>query len=322
MSEPGDWPTVSVVMPVRNEEHHLRAAVESILAQEYPRPFDVYLAIAPCADRTDEVAAALVAEHPSVHVVANPAGFTPSGLNAAIRASQGDVVVRVDGHAELCPGYIRRSVETLQRTDAVNVGGVQRAEGTQPMQRAIAVAMTSRFGVGGGRTHLGGGEGPVDTVYLGVFRRSAIEAVGLFDESLHANQDYELNIRLRAARGVVWFDPHLWATYRPRASLRALWRQYFNYGRFKRRVAKRYPGSLRPRQAIPPLAVLALLGALAVSPVWPWALLVPAAYLLALVVASLVAAGGPSPTALRLLVVYPTIQFAWAFGFLIGRHRR
>jgi glycosyltransferase involved in cell wall biosynthesis len=309
-------------MPVRNEEHHLRAAVESILTQEYPRPFDVCLAIAPCTDRTDDVAAALMAEHPNVHIVANPGVLPGAALNAGFRATSGEVVVRCDGHAALCAGYIRRAVETMQRTGAVNVGGVQRAEGTTPMQRAIAVAMTSRFGVGGGRTHLGGAEGPVDSVWLGVFRRTAVEAAGMFDEHLRANEDYELNIRLRAAGGTVWFDPALWGIYRPRTSLGALWRQYRAYGRGKRTVLRRHPGSLKPRQAIPPLAVLGLLAAVAVSPLWPWALLVPAVYLLALVVASLTAAGGRSATALRLLVVYPTIQFGWAVGFLIGRHRR
>ena len=131
--------------------------------------------------------------------------------------------MRVDGHAELSAGYIRRAVETLRRTGAANVGGVQRAAGTTPFERAVADAMSSRFGTGDATFHYGGTEGPTDTVYLGVFDRAAIEAVGLFDERLLRNQDYELNIRLREAGGVVWFDPrpvrHVptsWIATRPR----------------------------------------------------------------------------------------------------------
>ena len=191
-------------------------------AQDYPGDVQICLAVAPSTDGTEAVAAELAAEHDDVIVVANPAGTTPAGLNAAIRATTGDVVVRVDGHAELSPGYIRRAVETLRRTGAANVGGVQRAIGTTPFERAVADAMTSPFGTGDATFHYGGAEGPTDTVYLGVFDRAAIEAVGLYDERLVRNQDYELNIRLREAGGVVWFDPELSVTYRPRGSLQAL----------------------------------------------------------------------------------------------------
>ncbi|MFZ9817526.1 MAG: glycosyltransferase family 2 protein, partial [Ilumatobacteraceae bacterium] len=203
------WPTVSVVMPVLNEERHLRSAVEAILRQDYPGTFDVCLALGPSRDGTDNVARELTQRFANVRTVPNPTGATPAGLNAAIRATSGEVVVRVDGHAVLPDGYIGRAVRTLLRTGAVNVGGVQLTEGTTPFERAVALAMASPFGMGGARFHTGGQEGPVDTVYLGVFRRSAIEDVGLFDEKLIRNQDYELNIRLRDAGGVVWFDPEL-----------------------------------------------------------------------------------------------------------------
>lgn len=316
------WPSVSVVMPVRNEERDLRDAVESILAQDYPRPFDVCLAIAPSTDRTAEVARLLAEAHPSVKLVDNPRSVTPAGLNAAIRATGGDIVVRVDGHAELAPGYIRRAVETLQRSGAVNVGGVQRAEGRTPFQRAVAVAMTSRLGVGGGRFHLGGDEGPVDTVYLGVFDRRALEAVGLFDEDLHNNQDYELNIRLRAAGGVVWFDPALWATYRPRSTVRTLARQYFRYGAYKRRVLRRHPGSVRIRQVLPPLATIGVFGGLLLAPFAPLAAVMPGLYALGVLAGSIAAAPRAPGTAARLVVVYPTMHLSWGCGFLVGRAGR
>ena len=166
------WPTVSVVIPVLNEEQHLRSSVEAILRQDYPGNFDVCLALGPSRDRTDDVARELTQRFANVRTVANLTGATPAGLNAAIRSTTGEIVVRVDGHAVLPDGYITRAVETLQRTGAVNVGGVQLSEGTTPFECAVAIALSTPFGMGGARFHTGGAEGPVDTVYLGVFRRT------------------------------------------------------------------------------------------------------------------------------------------------------
>ena len=314
------WPTVSVVIPVLNEEQHLRNSVEAILRQDYPGNFDVCLALGPSRDHTDDVARVLTQRFANVRTVANPTGATPVVLNAAIRATSGEIVVRVDGHAVLPDGYITRAVETLQRTGAVNVGGVQLSEGTTPFERAVAIALSSPFGMGGARFHTGGTEGPVDTVYLGVFRRTAIEAVGLFDERLIRNQDYELNIRLRDAGGVVWFDPQLAVSYRPRPNLSRLARQYFEYGAWKRAVLRLHPGSLRIRQVVPPIAVVAMLAALIASPWLPIALVVPGIYALAVVAASVVTGRRHGLGAImRLLVIFPTMHMAWGLGFLLAR---
>ena len=321
MSDPIDrWPTVSVVIPVLNEEQHLRSSVEAILRQVYPGPFDVCLALGPSRDRTDDVARELAQRFANVRTVANPTGATPAGLNAAIRATSGEVVVRVDGHAVLPDGYITRAVETLQRTGAVNVGGVQLSEGTTPFERAVALALSSPFGMGGARFHTGGEEGPVDTVYLGVFRRSAIEAVGLFDERLVRNQDYELNIRLREAGGVVWFDPQLAVSYRPRPNLARLARQYYEYGEWKRAVLRLHPGSLRARQVVPPLALVAIVASLIAAPWLPIALVVPGVYALAVIVASIVTGLRHGLGAVvRLLTIFPTMHMAWGSGFVLAR---
>jgi succinoglycan biosynthesis protein ExoA len=314
----GHWPTVSVVVPVRNEEAHLQSAVDAILSQEYPLPFDICLAVAPSDDDTELLARHIADGEPRVQIVENPRGITPAGLNAAIRATTGEVVVRVDGHATLSPGYIRRAVSTMQRTGAVNVGGVQRAEGVTPFEKAVAVAMTSRMGVGGARFHTGGAEGAVDTVYLGVFRRDALEAAGLFDESLVRNQDYELNIRLRAGGGVIWFDPELSVGYRPRPSVKRLATQYFEYGTWKRRVLRQHPQSVKWRQVIPPLATLGVIVGLLVAPWWPPALVVPIGYLGAIAFAAACTRQAPS-TVGRLIAIYPTMHISWGLGFLIGR---
>lgn len=315
------WPDVAVVMPVRDEAADLRQAVAAVLAQDYPGRMRLHLAVAPSTDGTEEVAAELATEFDRVSVVDNPSGTTPAGLNAAIRASTGKVVVRVDGHAELCPGYVRRAVETLRRTGAANVGGIQRAVGTTPFEAAVADAMSSRFGTGDAMFHYGGDEGPTDTVYLGVFDRGAIERAGLFDESLIRNQDYELNIRLRDAGGVVWFDPRLSVSYRPRSSLGALARQYFDYGGWKRTVVRQHPGSLRWRQAVPPTVTVALVVASALGVIWRRALFVPAIYTAASVVASSIA-GTTWARKLRLLAIFPTMHLSWGAGFMLGKSRR
>src|SRR5690606_8696725 len=160
-------------------------------------------------------------------------------LNAALRASRGEVVARVDGHSLIPPGYLRRAVEVLLETGADNVVGVQEAVGVTPFEQAVAAAMSSRFGVGDARFHYGGHAGPADTVYLGTFRRSALERVGGYDEALPRAQDADLNHRIRASGGIVWFEPTLRVRYHPRSTLGALARQYFTSGQWRRRVASK-----------------------------------------------------------------------------------
>ena len=308
-------------MPVLNEEKHLRAAVESILEQEYPRQFDLCIALGPSRDATDEVARQLVEENPRVSTVANPTGRRSTGLNSAIAATAGEVVVRVDGHAVLPPGYIRRAVETMLRTGAINVGGVQEAVGSTPFEQAAAAALTSPFGMGGARFHAGGQEGAVDTVFLGVFRRDALEAVGGFDFGFEPNEDYELNVRLRRAGGTVWFDPTLRVTYVPRGSLKRVAQQFFHYGKGKRRTLRSHPQSLKARQAVPPALLLTLFGSMLMALWTPWTLLAPLAYVSAVVAAAIVVGRRPTRMA-RLAIIFPTMHLSWAFGFFFGGWRR
>lgn len=315
------WPSVAVVIPVLNEEKYLRRAIESILAQDYPGNMEICLALGPSIDTTDDIADELARGDVRISTIPNPTGGRSSGLNAAIRATRGEVVVRVDAHSELPRGYIARAVETLQRTGAVNVGGVQRAVGTTPFERSSALALASPFGMGGSRYRTGGAEGSVDTVFLGVFQRSALEVVGLFDESVEGNEDYELNIRLRANGGLIWFDPALHVEYRPRGTIRSLARQFFLYGSWKRTVVRMHPGSTQLRQLAPPAAVIGITASLVVSPWNPWAAVVPSAYLAAVIGASVWTGRRPADVA-RLMVIFPTMHTAWACGFLAGRRNR
>lgn len=305
-------------MPVLNDAAYLPAAVKSVLLQDYPG-VELIIAVGPSTDDSEQVAQKLSVEHPQIRVVPNPPGRTAAALNRAITAASGNVIVRVDSHCELPPGYIRRAVETMQRSGAANVGGIQDAQGQTAFEVAVALAMTSKFGVGNATFHYGGDEGETDTVYLGVFDAEAIRTVGLFDEELLRNQDYELNVRLRNAGHKVWFDPELKVRYRPRSSLRRLAKQYFQYGQWKREVLRRHPGSVRARQVIAPLTVVGtavgVLGALAGQ---RWMLLAPATYAAAVVAASVQVGRGNIADTGRLLAIFPAMHLSWGLGFLVG----
>ena len=320
------FPSVAIVMPVLNEEEHLESAIQRLLAQDYQGDMVIVLAVAPSRDRTEAIAADLAQRHPSLRVVANPSGKTPSALNAAIGAATSEVVVRVDGHALIPSDYIRIGVETLNRTGADNVGGVMAASGLTPMQKAIAAAMTSKFGVGGAAFHVGGAEGEALTVYLGCFRRTALERVGGYDESMVRAQDWELNHRIRETGGKVWFTPEMVVTYRPRSSLRELAQQYFGYGTWRREVARRYHETISLRYLAAPVLVIGLLlglfliliGALASQQFLVWIGWIPLiAYFLGVIGASVISKAGRSR--LLLLIVFPVMHISWGIGFLIGR---
>ena len=225
-------------------------------------------------------------------------------------------MVRVDGHSELSDGYIRRAVETMQRTGAVNVGGLQVPIATTPFERAVAAATTSWLGTGGASYRVGGQEGPVDTVFLGVFDRAAIEAVGLFDERLIRNQDYELNIRLRKAGGTVWFDPELSVGYRPRGTWKTLAEQYYEYGYWKAAVLRMHPGSTKLRQLIPPAAVLTVVVGLIGGAVRRKLLAAPLAYVGAIAATSITSA--PNGGRCRTAGALATIHGCWAAGIVAG----
>jgi succinoglycan biosynthesis protein ExoA len=314
-------PGVSVVVPVLNEERHLAEAVGRLLSQDYEGPLEVVLALGPSEDRTDEVAAELAARDPRVRLVANPTGRTPTGLNAAIREASHEVVVRCDAHAMVPGDYVALAVDALERTGAVNVGGIMAAEGETPFEDAVACAMTSRLGVGSASFHVGGEEGPALTVYLGAFRRSAIEDVGGYDESMLRAQDWEMNHRLRerGGRGLP-SRRHLRPLRRG-----ALARQYRDYGRWRREVARRYPSTISLRYLAAPtmlvgvtlgtaVGVAALLGA----PGWlglGW--LAPGGYLALVSAGALTVGRGLRGPAKKWLVpVLVTMHVAWGWGFL------
>jgi len=308
-------PSISVILPVLNEETHLEEAVHSILSQDYQGKIEVILAVGPSRDCTLEIAQSISRRDSRVVLVDNPTGRTAAGLNIALNKSQSPVVVRVDGHAHIPNDYITLIVEILNKTGAVNVGGVMAAVGTTPFERAVAGAMRSPLGVGASRFHTGGEAGIVDTVYLGAFRREALVAIGGFDERFTRAQDWELNFRLRGNGGVVYFDPRLHVTYRPRSTVKALAKQYFEYGRWRRVVSRRHSGTINYRYLAPPIALVGFTLSLIAGFFLP-ILFIPAAIYLLFVLAASVRIASSIGEYFLLLTVIPTMHFAWGAGFI------
>jgi succinoglycan biosynthesis protein ExoA len=314
---------VSVVIPAREAAATLPDALASVLRQ-VPPPNEVVVAVGPSTDGTEPLARQLEAAHPGVvRVVANPSGRTPEALNAAIDAARGQVLVRVDAQAVLPEGYLSTALAALRRTGAANVGGRQVPTADAGFARCVAAAMRSPLGSGGAAYRSGATAGEVDTVYLGVFRREALDAVGAYDRRFTRNQDAELNLRLREAGYLVWLEPELQVAYRPRASVRSLASQFAQYGRWRRATARTHPGSLRPRQLAAPVLVVGLLGTGAVSVVsataWPGLTALGGYLALVALGASRVSPDLRAWPATTVALV--TMHLSWGVGFLLGPPR-
>ncbi|MEY4418105.1 MAG: hypothetical protein RIQ88_543 [Actinomycetota bacterium] len=310
--------TVSFVMPVLNEEKHLAAAVSSIFSQKGLRKdqIEVVLALGPSTDNTNQVAEGLKSKF-SVKTVQNPTGKTPAGLNLAIKASKNQVILRVDAHSQLSPDYTSLSLKILNETGAANVGGIMKAEGTTPFQQAVAWGYGSRLGLGGGSFHVGGQAGPSDSVYLGVFRREILDKLGGFNEKMIRGQDWELNLRIRESGEIVWFDPRLQVTYRPRSSLKALIRQFFNTGAWRAVLTRSNPKKASLRYFVPPVMVLTTIVTLVLTPFFGPVLLLPtAAYFSVVLLAAIFNKKLGLKARLALLVALPAMHFSWGLGFI------
>lgn len=322
---------MSYVMPVLNEELYLEDAVASVFSQSYDGEQELVLAVGPGSDRSLDIARALAAKDPRIRIVENPKIDIPVGLNLAIEASRHPIIIRVDAHSELMEGYASQAVATLRTEGAANVGGIMRAAGKSRVQRAIARAYNSPFGLGGGRYHGSGVAGPAESAYLGVFRRDALELVGGFDEQIRRGEDWELNLRIRQSGGIVWLDPRLHVTYWPRASYTALAQQFFATGAWRAVLVRRYP-ALHPWRFFAPgvlvigLAVALVYGILDLSGVMssatPWlrlVYLVPIMYVggVLLGVVRMPARRSFGDAVLDALALV-TMHITWGTGFLLG----
>lgn len=320
-------PSVSVIIPARNAETTIASTLDSVLAQDYAGPLEVIVAVSGDSPETADV---VKQQYPSVRVVDNPERTTPNALNAALRAATGQVIARCDTHNYLPPDYLTQAVATLCRTGAAGVGGRQRPLTSSRFERTAGMAITTQLGAGGASYRMWDREGAADSIYLGVYRRGALDAVDGFDPAMTRGQDAEINWRLRQRGETVWYNPAMTVYYRPRGSLRALGRQYFDYGRWKLAVLKRHPGELRMRHlACPALvaglagsALLAVVGALVgavPAMALPLAAALPLLYIVTLLVGSALVGvrRRDAGAALLLPAALATMHLSWGIGFFL-----
>lgn len=309
-------PAVSVILPIFNEERDLKECISAILKQDYAGELEIILALGPSTDNTDQIAKQLAQSDSRIKLVSNPTGKTAAGLNLAIAATSNEIICRIDGHSEIGDSYIKTAVEIMHQTGAVNVGGLMQADAKHGFQSVVATAMRSKIGVGASKFHTGGEPGVADTVYLGTFKKSAILQAGGFDEKYIRAQDWELNHRLRLNGGIIWFDPRLVVTYRPRDTFGKLAKQYFEYGRWRRAVSRAHKGTVNYRYLAPPMALIINLFSLLAGTFINTLFFIPIlVYLISIILSSFVI-GKDIYQKISLPAVLITMHMAWGFGFL------
>ena len=329
-------PRVSILIPCRNEAMTIENCLGSVLLQQAPAGgMEIIIADGMSDDGTREILRRVQSHEPGIRVIDNPGRIVSTGLNAAIRAAEGNILLRMDAHSEYAPDYVRHSVAVLESKEADNVGGPARTKPKTYLERAVAAAYHSPFSVGGAKFHDVNYEGYVDTVTYGCWRKEAFARFGYFDEELVRNQDDEHNLRIIRGGGKIWQSPEIRSWYRPRGSLRTLFTQYMQYGYWKVRVIQKHKLPASPRHLVPGAFLLTLIGSFLLSafsfllsPLNPnfgfqlsafSFLLLLSAYALALFMASVVTAGKSEWKLLPILpIVFMCYHFGYGYGFLRG----
>ena len=319
------YPFVTIIMPIRNEAAYIDRSLKAVLAQDYPMNLiEVLVVDGASTDKTKDIVLSYQKENPNIKLIDNPKKIVPSSLNLALRQAKGSIIVRVDGHCEIAPEYVRKCVRRLRQTRVDCVGGPIETIGESRIARTIALAMSSPFGVGGSpfrtvknRSML------VDTVAFPAYTKQALEKAGPFDEELVRNQDDEYNYRLRELGGRVLLSPDIRSRYYSRSSLASLWRQYFQYGFWKVRIMQKHPKQMVFRQFIPPIFVAALLVSGLVAAIIPHGWVLLAAVSLSYILANLAASSWMAwrsgwQHVLFLPIVYAILHVSYGTGFLIG----
>jgi succinoglycan biosynthesis protein ExoA len=325
-------PFVSLILPIRNEANFIERGLRAVAEQNYPVDrMEVLVADGRSTDDTIAIVLQFAKSHPElkVRLLDNPGKIVPTGMNVALRQARGEIIVRVDGHCIVATDYVRNCVEHLQRDGVDGVGGPMETIGETPMAKAIAIGMSSPFGVGNSAFRTTSGRSMLaDTVPFPAYSRKIIERVGLYDEELVRNQDDEYNYRIRESHGKILLADDVRSTYFSRASLKGLWKQYFQYGYWKVRVLQKHPRQMSPRQFAPPLFVLGLLASAILalpsilrplSVLRPLSLIIPLLYLLANLLGSLYTAARRGWQYLPYLpVIFAILHLSYGLGFLVG----
>lgn len=317
------YPFVSILMPIRNEEHFIERSLGAILAQTYPSDcIEILIADGMSTDNTRTLIQQMQGKH-HITIVDNPEKIQAFGLNHIIPLAKGDFLIRIDGHTLIASHYVEKCVETLQITQADNVGGPMNPVGVTTVGKAIAAAGKSPFAVPTA-FHVSATPQWTDTVYLGAWPQSVFKRIGLYNTQVGVNEDYELNVRIRNTGGKIYFTPEIQSEYYGRQTLSALAKQYYRYGRSRVRTLKKHPQSLKPRHLIAPLFVIGLLTGAVLSLVHPlfftlWALgiLAYSALNIAFSIKTMLKSQLSVTSAVYLPLVFLVIHLTWGSGFLI-----
>jgi GT2 family glycosyltransferase len=324
MKSPNTNPLVSIVLPCRNEQGYIQACLQSALRQDPPEGgFEILVADGMSTDGTREYLQQMAKQHPKIHILDNPGRIVSTGLNTAIRGTRGDIIVRMDAHTVYAPDYVRQCLVVMSETGADNVGGPMQTIAETFMERGIRAVFHSALAVGGARSHQIGYEGFVETVIYGCWKKSVFERIGYFDEELVRNQDDEHNLRLTRAGGKIYQSTRIRSWYHVRGSLKALFRQYMQYGYWRALVIRKHHTPASFRHVVPGtlVACLCLLAACGLfwSPALWGAIGLAVLYAAAALAVSLVTA---ACTQWALLPILPIIvwcfHFGYGYGFLRG----
>lgn len=318
-------PLVSILIPIRNEAAYIERCLQAVLAQDYPPDrLEILVADGMSTDDTRLIVQRVQSQHPQVKMFDNPQHIVPTGLNILIPQAKGAILIRVDGHCIIEPPYVSNCVRHLQQENVDGVGGPMHSIGEDFISGVIALAMSSKFGVGNSsfRTETGLTK-LADTVPFPAYTRVIIEKVGLYDEELVRNQDDEYNYRIREAGGKILLAQDVRSTYYSRGSLGKLWKQYFGYGFWKVRVLQKHPRQMSLRQFIPLIFILSIMLTLLLALIFPWGWFFLVGILLAYLVANLIASYLTSQakglkTFCLLLLAFATIHFSYGLGFFFG----
>jgi glycosyltransferase involved in cell wall biosynthesis len=322
-------PTVSIIVPCLNEEATIRGLLDAVYCQTFSlSDLEVIIADGMSTDRTREVISDFHKTHQNmaIRVVDNPVRNIPAGLNAALKVTRGDYIIRLDAHSAPSKQYVELCVQALNAKKGDNVGGIWKIKpGANTITaRSIALAASNPLGVGDAFYRFGKNAGYVDTVPFGSFQREIFDKIGCFDESLLTNEDYELNARLRQSGGKIWLDPEIQSVYFARPTFISLMKQYWRYGFWKSHMLRKYPSTIRWRQALPPLFVLGVVifvgAGFLFSPAWQLLGLGMFVYGLLLAISAIPAAYTHKD--IRLIIMIPlaisVMHFSWGSGMLWG----
>lgn len=318
-------PFVSVIMPVRNEGKYISRSLQAVLHQNYPKDCMEILVIDGASDdETRAIIANFQVDYSNIILIDNPHKIVPYGLNLGILQAKGEIIVRVDGHCEIAPNYVRNCVTHLMDENISVVGGPMQTIGETLSAKAIAVVMSSPFGVGGSAFRTVKNRSMfVETVPFPAYRKTTLLQTGPFDEELVRNQDDEYNYRIGKQGGKILLSPDISSVYYSRSSLRSLWHQYYQYGYWKVRVMQKHPVQMRIRQFVPPLFILALFFSGILFLFFPklifLSIIVPSLYLFFVIGASIYLTIKNNPRYFPwIFCTIPILHLSYGFGFWVG----